>query len=163
MTIQAAGKLQFVVHFAESSKRKILIGQQVLLTAADQINQHVKVEVVSVEAETEAEPGNLAVTFEIAQAPDYFRQDMMLTAEFEVALRSDALFVSTEAIRNLDGTEPWVLLVENGRVKRQILKLGQREKDRVVVLEGLGEGDLVLPATTQDIEEGKRIRLAIAR
>jgi HlyD family secretion protein len=54
------------------------------------------------------------------------------------------------------------MVVENGRAQRRTVKLGVRGKDKVEILEGLREGDFVLPATAAEVEEGKRLRLARA-
>jgi HlyD family secretion protein len=75
------------------------------------------------------------------------------------AERADALVLPVGAVRDAAGPEPWVLRVEDGRARRRPVRVGLRGPQRVEILDGLREGDLVVPATAP-AADGGRVRTA---
>lgn len=55
-----------------------------------------------------------------------------------------------------------VLKVEQGRARRQAVKIGLVSTGRVEVLDGLKEGDLIVPATAAAVKDGTRVRARVA-
>jgi HlyD family secretion protein len=98
------------------------------------------------------------VKLDVAAPPDFLRQDMTVSVDIEVARRTDALTLALAAIRDGSGAEPWVMILDNGRAQRRPVKLGVRGDSRVEILEGLREGDQVLPAIGVKIKDGQRVR-----
>ena len=83
---------------------------------------------------------------------------MFVTGEI-IAREARALAVPPGAIRRDDGGS-YVLKIVNGQVTRQPISLsGDATTDRVGVLAGLSEGDIVVSMPSLDLAPGVRIRL----
>lgn len=68
------------------------------------------------------------------------------------------LDVTSEAVRDLDGNKPWVLVARDGLAIRADVSVGLAGIGRVEILKGLAEGDLViLPAS--GALDGDKIRI----
>lgn len=102
--------------------------------------------------------GTVALHFTVEQPPAFLRPDMTVSVDLEAGRRSEAVLVGAEAIRGLDGSEPWVLKVSEGRLLKQPVRLGLRGAGQLEVLEGLAAGDRVLPATVTGMAAGDRVR-----
>ena len=79
-------------------------------------------------------------------------------AGFSVVLagrRADALSIPCDSVRDV-GSAPWALAVRDGRTVRQPVKLGLRGAGRCEIVDGLGEGDAVLPAAVP-LGAGRRV------
>ncbi len=89
-----------------------------------------------------------------------------LNVQIEAGQLRDVLSLDVSAIHEVHGKQPWVMAVRDGKAQRQNIRIGANglmggsHSLRMQVLEGLREGDVVLPASLHNIEEGKRIRLA---
>ncbi len=54
----------------------------------------------------------------------------------------------------------WAMFViENNRVKRRVIKLGQHNGLRAQILEGATEGEIVIDHPSEEVEDGERVRL----
>ena len=76
---------------------------------------------------------------------DLLRPGMSVTVRVETRRITDQLTIPIEAVRkDVDG--PWVAVLRGGSPQHQAIVLGERGEDRVVVREGLKDGDrLKLP------------------
>lgn len=160
MVLSAGGKTQLIARTDGKNFSYLKSGQQAVVVADAYAGQRFNAELSNVNPAFDAMGGSVELKFDIAAPPDYLRQDMKVSLDIEVARRTDALCIATVAIRDETGAEPWVMVVEEGRAQRRMVKLGVRGDARVEILDGLREGDFVLPATGFEVEEGKRIRLA---
>jgi RND family efflux transporter MFP subunit len=88
------------------------------------------------------------------------RPGMFAQVTVESARRPDALVVPRSAL--LPGDAPSVFVVEGGHVRRAALKLGQQDRERVEVLEGLKDGDQVV-IDAVDLREGAAVAVAAGR
>jgi HlyD family secretion protein len=102
------------------------------------------------------------VKLRVLAPPDYLRQDMTVSVDIAVAERADALVLPVSAVHDAAGAAPWVLRIENGRAHRRAVRIGLRGPQRVEILEGLREGDLVVPSGVA-IADGGRVRPVPAR
>lgn len=162
MVLSPAGKPRVRVQLAAKSSSGLTLGQAASVTVEGHPEQRFSAALAYINPEADATRGTIELKFDAINPPDYLSHDMVVSLAIEVARRADALSVPATAIRNAEGEEPWVMAVENGRAQRRTVKLGVRGKDKVEVLEGLREGDLVLPASGAAVEEGRRLRLARA-
>jgi HlyD family secretion protein len=81
-----------------------------------------------------------------------------VSADIEIARHDHALALQPEAVHDLGGGAPWVLLVRNGRTERQPVRVGLRGEAWVEIVDGLAGGDLVVPAANGKIHPGERVR-----
>jgi HlyD family secretion protein len=98
------------------------------------------------------------VKLDVAEPPEYLRQDMTVSVEITVASRTRAVLVSTDAVHDAETAQPWVLKVVDGRVQRQRVRLGLRGTAVAEVLDGLAPGDTVVASAQFEGASGKRIR-----
>ena len=74
---------------------------------------------------------------------------------------SDALIVPAECIRGISTGKTWALKVEDGRAERQPVTVGLVSAGKAEILDGLEDGDLVLPASAP-VKEGALVRAYVA-
>ena len=103
--------------------------------------------------------GTIEVELVVDHPPTFLRPDMTVTIDVEVARRESALVLPREMVRDAEGA-PWVLVVRGGRAVRQAVALGLRGEGMVEIVNGLSEGDAVVPPETTRIRAGARLRTA---
>lgn len=162
MQIVPQGKAKLTALLEQGNINDLKAGQQAYVLINEHPEQRFIAEIRQIELQDGQPSSRHQIILETTQAPNSLTQTTPVTIEIEVTHHHGVLSLSTNAIHNLAGKEPWVMLVENGRAKRRAIKLGISGKTTVEVIEGLKEGDLVLPASETAIEEGKRMRLAKA-
>src|SRR5213075_1654802 len=106
----------------------------------------------------DSQRGSVEVKVDVAQPPDYLRQDMTVSVEIAVASRPRAVLVPIDAIHEGEAMQPWVFKVVDGRVQRQGVRLGLRGAGVAEVLEGLVADDDVIASAQFDAAPGTRIR-----
>ena len=158
MLLSPGGTTLLVVNIDEKNMRYLKLGQRALVAADAYPAQRFDAQLSYINPAVDATRGSVEVKLDVAAPPDFLRQDMTVSVDIEVARRADALTLALAAIRDGAGTEPWVMVIEDGHARRRTVKLGVRGDSRVEILEGLREGDQVLPATGVVIKEGKRVR-----
>jgi HlyD family secretion protein len=160
MVMSPGGKTQLIVQIDEKNMRYLKLGQHALVVADAYPGQRFDAVLVYINPAVDATRGSVETKLDVLTPPDFLRQDMTVSVDIEVAHRADALTLSVAAIRDGAGAEPWVMVLDNGRIKRRTVKLGVRGDSRVEILDGLREGDEVLPATgVVPYKEGKRLRI----
>jgi hypothetical protein len=96
----------------------------------------------------------------VPEPPATLRQDMTVSIDIEVGRRERALVLPIDAVDASDSAgPPHALVVREGRVARVPIALGLRGVDRVEVLEGLTEGEAVLPLGTESYYRSSTLRL----
>ena len=100
---------------------------------------------------------SVEVKLRVPNPPAYLRQDMTVSVDIETAMRPGALVAPVASIQGLYGGSPWVMKAENGRAVRRTVKTGIVSGGKAEVLEGLNDGDLVIPAAAT-VKDGARIR-----
>ncbi len=90
-------------------------------------------------------------------APAFLREDMTLSVEVVTGQRDAARALPLRVLRGAaEGDRAEVGVADEGRVRVRPVKLGLRTLDRVEVLDGLGDADLVLADPA--LAEGTRVR-----
>ncbi len=88
--------------------------------------------------------------------PEGMRSGMSAEVNIIAAEKEGALLIPSEA--EADGA---VWLVQGDRVTRRKVSIGIRDLLRLEVLEGLGEGDLVIVEGQDKVQEGKRVTVTV--
>lgn len=109
----------------------------------------------------DAERGSVAVRLALVQPPAFLKADMTVSVELFGGRRAQALVLPSQAVRDIDRAQPWVLLLEGGRARRVPVRLGLRGVGSVELTEGLAPGALVIPQTEKALP-GDRVRAAPA-
>ncbi len=110
----------------------------------------------------DAERGSVAVRLALMEPPAFLKADMTVSVELFGGRRERALVLPSEAVRDIDRAQPWVLTLEQGQARRVSVRLGLRGVGAVEVTQGLAPGALVIPQTEKALP-GDRVRAAPAR
>jgi len=158
MTLSPTGRAQLVVQIDEKNLRLLALGQKALASADAYPQQRFAAELVYINPGVNAQTGAVEVKLDLPSTPSTLRQDMTVSVDIEVAWRPAALLVPIGAVRDADGSTPWVLRVEAGRAVRRTVRLGLRAGGYGELLEGLQAGDSLVPLAS-DLVEGRRVRM----
>lgn len=158
MVLSPAGETQLVVQIDEKHLNLLKIGQTAQVSADAYPDQRFTAELVYINPGVDAQRGSVEVKLHVAQPPAYVRQDMTVSVDIEVAKRSQAVLVPTEAVHDLDTSAPWVLKVVKGQAVRSPIRLGLRSQGLSEVLEGLAASDQVLATTGVAVNDKARVR-----
>ena len=109
----------------------------------------------------DAERGSVAVRLAVDRAPDYLKADMTVSVELFGGRRAQALVLPSEAVRDAERAQPWVLALRDGRARRVPVQLGLKGVGSVEVTSGLSEGEQVIPQTEKALP-GDRVH-AVSR
>jgi len=101
--------------------------------------------------------GTVEVRLAVAKPPAFLRPDMTVSVELVGGVKKDALVLPSGAVRDADREAPWALALQDGRAVRVPVKLGLRGVGAVEILDGLKEGDPVIPQTEKALP-GDRVR-----
>ncbi len=159
MALSPLGRSQLVLAIDEKNLHLLQLGQ-LALASADAYPQHkFAATLVYINPGVNAQSGSVDVKLDIAQAPAFLQQDMTVSVDIEVARRNATLLVPVAVVHEADGAKPWVLKVHNGHAVRVAVGLGLRSSGFAEVLEGVGEGDVLLPAAT-GVAPGARVTVS---
>jgi len=132
-------------------------GSTQIVIAVDEKNLHL-IALGYINPGVNAQTGAVDVKLDVPLAPEVLRQDMTVSVDIEVARRPQALLLSSAAVHDADTGAPWVLRVEDGRAVKVPVHVGLRAGGQVEILDGLHEGDRVLPITAA-LQAGQRLRV----
>lgn len=158
MVLSPAGETQLVVQIDEKHLNLLKLGQAAQVSADAYPDQRFTAELVYINPGVDAQRGSVEVKLHVPQPPAYLRQDMTVSVDIEVAQRSQAVLVPTEAVHDLDTNAPWVLKVVKGQAVRSPIRLGLRSQGLSEVLEGLAAGDQVLATAGVAVNDKARVR-----
>jgi HlyD family secretion protein len=155
------GEIRIVLQIDERDLGLLRLGQSALASADAYPNQTFPAQIVYINPAVDLQQASVLVKLLVASPPDYLIQDMTVSVDIEVGRRQQALVVPAVAIHDQKGPAPWVLIVENGRLKRRQVALGLQADDKVEIVSGLSVGDLVVPATNTTAIAGQKVRVRI--
>ena len=158
MVLSPDGETQVVVQIDEKHLNLLKVGQTASVSSDAYPDQRFTAELMYINPGVDAQRGSVEVKLRVAQPPAYLRQDMTVSVDIEVAKRSQAVLVATEAVHNLDNPEPWVMKVVNGKAVRTPIRLGLRSQGMCEVLEGLVANDQVLATAVLPVNDKARVR-----
>jgi HlyD family secretion protein len=102
--------------------------------------------------------GTVEVRLSVPDAPEYLRASMTVSVNIEAGRRSGAPVLPEDAVRGLGTPDPWVAVVEDGRLVRRAVEVGLRAERWVEIRSGLAPDDLVVPpGGSPDL--GSRVRI----
>jgi HlyD family secretion protein len=158
MALAPAGETQVVVQIDEKNLAQLRIGQKALGSADAFPRERFAAELVYINPGIDALRGAVEVKLRVPDPPEYFRQDMTVSVDIEVARSAGTVVVPAEVVREANSAQPWVLAVEGGRATRRAVKLGLKGDGRMEVLEGVAPGDRLISAAQPAVTVGERVR-----
>lgn len=160
MKLSPIGDTQLVVQIDEKNLGLIAIGQKALASADAFPKETVAAEVVYINPGIDLQRASVEVKLRVSEPPAYLSQDMTISVDIEVAKHPKTLVVPAASLRGMKSDKPWVMKANGWHARRQPVKIGLVSAGKAEILDGLQEGDLVLPATAT-IKDGARIRARV--
>lgn len=161
MVLSPAGETQVVVQIDEKNLGLVAVGQRALASADAFPDQVFPVELTYLNPAVDAARASVEAKLRVPAPPGFLRQDMTVSVDIVGAERHGTLVLPVTAVRDAAGPSPFVLRVREGRAERQVVKIGLRGVRQVEILEGLTEGDIVVPVTAP-VTDGGKVRVAPA-
>ena len=158
MTLSPQGKSQLVLSIDERNLRLIALGQKALVSADAYPQKKFVAELVYINPGINAQTGAVEVKLDVVQAPEVLRQDMTVSVDIEVARSPQTLVLPSTALHEAEGPAPWVLRAQNGVAVKVPVRPGLRSGGLVEIVQGLNEGDGVLPGDA-GLTAGMRVRV----
>ncbi len=159
MQLSPLGDAQIVIRIDEKNLGLIALGQKALASADAYPDDRLHGEIVFINPGIDILRSSVEVKLKVTQPPAYLKADMTVSVDIEVANHPHTLVVPKADVRDLNTSKPWLLVYRDGHAQRQDLRIGLVSDNRIEVLSGLKEGDIVLPASA-GLTPGKRVRLA---
>jgi HlyD family secretion protein len=156
MTLSPFGDTQLVVHVDEKNFGLIALGQNALASADAFPREAFTAEVIYINPGIDLQRATVEVKLRVLDPPAYLRQDMTVSVDIETMRHQHTLVVPATTIRAGAGSMS-VLKVDGAHEHRQLVTVGIMTAGKAEILDGLREGDLVLPANAA-IANGSRIR-----
>ena len=149
---------EILVPVDERSFGALAVGQQAQVIADAWPDKVLAANVVFLAPAVDAARGTVDVHLALAEAADFLRQGMTVSATITTVTRNDVLVVGNDALRDVSGNTAQVLAVRDGRVEAAAVTLGLRGTVASEIVSGLSAGDIVL---TSAADIGQRVRVAL--
>ena len=143
MVLSPTGTTELVVQIDEKHLSQLKIGQAATASADAYSKEQFPAVLSYINPGVDAQRGSVTVKLQVPQAPSYLQQDMTVSLNIEVAKRSQAILLATEAVRDIEKSA-WVLQIVNGKAVRQPIQIGLRGPGYCEVLKGLQPNDVVI-------------------
>lgn len=157
LVLAPAGDIQLVVEIDEKNLGLIQLGQSALASADAYPNQRFSSKVSYINPSVDIARASVEVKLIVANPPGYLRQDMTVSVDIEVDKHVATLIVPTRVVHDATSAAPWVLVVRDGRPREQTVRLGLRSSDQVEILDGVSQGEQLVPVAA-GVRAGQRIR-----
>ncbi len=151
------GETQLLLQIDERNLSKLALGQPAVASADAYAEQRFAAVLSYINPSIDIMRASLEAKLTVADPPAYLRQDMTVSVDIEVARSDNALILPARSVHDTLSGAPWVMGVKNGRAYKQPVRVGLRGGTQIEILEGLTEGDRVLP-TISGVLTGQRIR-----
>lgn len=156
MTLSPHAAPQLVVQIDERNLGLIAIGQTALASADAYPQEKFAASVAYINPSVDPQRASVEVKLDVSEPPATLREDMTVSVDITVAERAGVLILPLSAIHDPAGAA-WVLRVEGGHARRVPVRLGLHGARAAEIIDGLREGDLMLPVNAP-VDAGARVR-----
>jgi HlyD family secretion protein len=157
MKLSPTGDAQIIVQIDEKNLGLLAVGQTAIASADAYAKQSFTAEVAYVNPGIDVQRASVEVKLKVLNPPPYLRQDMTVSVDVEVARKPNALIIATSDIHDIDKNIPWVMKSVDDHAQHQNVKIGLISSGKAEIIEGVSEGDMILPAISL-VAEGSKIR-----
>jgi HlyD family secretion protein len=161
LVLARTGLTQLVIEPDERNLSLLRVGQPATASAEAFPERRFPARVSFIAPSVDPKRGTVEVRLEVPKPPEYLRTAMTVSVEVEVARKARALVLAADAVRDLGGDRPWVLVARDGRAERADVVLGVRGDRQVEVVSGIDPATRVISASAPRVAPGKRIRAAV--
>ena len=160
-TIALDGNTEIRVPLDERNLSRLALQQPAIAIADAYPDEPFPVRISFIAPSIDPQRGTVEVRLAVDPVPDFLRQDMTVSVNIETDRRAKALVIPNDALANVKEDNAEVLLLRDGQVQRQRVRLGLRGLAASEVLSGLSEGDEILVDATAALTDGKRVRTTL--
>ena len=157
LTLAAQGGTRIDANVDEKNLRLLRLGMSAKAVADAYPGQSFEAQLNYIAPAVDPQRGTVEVRLAVPNPPVFLRPDMTVSVELVGGIKKDALVLPSGAVRDADREAPWVLALQDGRAVRMPVRLGLRGVGSVEILQGLKEGDQVIPQT-EKASPGDRVR-----
>jgi HlyD family secretion protein len=161
MVLATSGQPQISIQIDEKNLSKIALGQKAYASADAFVSQRFDAVVAYINPGVDAARGSVEVKLNIANPPAYLRQDMTVSVDIETARRTATVVIPISALQDAVTDKPWVLVVRDKHAVKQYVTLGLLGDTRVELLQGVAEGEGVIPKSKLGVKAGQRVRARV--
>lgn len=160
-TIALNGKTEIRVPLDERNLSRLALQQPAIAIADAYPDEPFPVRISFIAPSIDPQRGTVEVRLAVDPVPDFLRQDMTVSVNIETDRRAKALVIPNDALANVKEDNAEVLLLHDGQVQRQRVRLGLRGLAASEVLSGLSQGDEILVDATASLTDGERVRTTL--
>lgn len=156
-------KMELAVPVPASEIAQVKVGQGVSFTVSGFGDRHFTGKVARINPVADAGTRAITVYVHVENAGMDLKGGMYARGDIAVGAPGEGLMVPLTALHGGKDGEPfWVLVLRNGKLEKQVLDTGSRDdrNDRLVVKEGLSDGDVVVVARLTENAIGQPARLS---
>jgi RND family efflux transporter MFP subunit len=154
-TLSGTGSMQARFGIDPALARKLKPGSALRIEPSDgSANFSVPIKSVSLAADPQTRLGSVSVSI---PASRHLAPGLPLTAEAQVASVANVVTVPYSALLD-DGGQPYVFVVSKGVAHRKDVQTGPTGGDRVAILKGLADGEIVVTVGNSALEDGMKVR-----
>ncbi|RCS57083.1 efflux RND transporter periplasmic adaptor subunit [Parvibium lacunae] len=157
LTLAQRGETRLYVNVDEKQLPYLRPGLAAVAVADAYPSQPIAAQLYFVAPAIDPQRGTVEVRLQVADPPAFLKADMTVSVEMLVGKKTQTLKLASDAIRERDSAQPYVLAIQAGRVVRVPVQLGLRGVGMVEILQGLAAGDQVISATA-NVKPGERVR-----
>ena len=158
LTLAAQGGTRIDANVDEKNLRLLQPGMPARAVADAYPGQSFEAQLNYIAPAVDPQRGTVEVRLAVPNPPAFLRTDMTVSVELVGGMKKDALVLPSGAVRDADREAPWVLALQDGLAVRVPVKLGLRGVGSVEIIEGLKEGEKVIPQTEKALP-GDRVRV----
>jgi len=159
LMLSPKSETELVAQIDERNLSLLQVGQTATASADAFAQQRFKAELSRIAPGVDAQRGSVQVKLQVAQPPDYLRQDMTVSVEIEVARQLATLTLPLETVHALASAQPWVWRVGQDNHLAQVpITVGLRSGTWVAVRLGLQAGERVVSGAAPGLHAGQRVR-----
>ena len=120
LVLAPAGETQLVLQIDERNLGKLALGQKALASADAYPDQRFAAVVSYINPGVDITRASVEVKLDVADPPDYLRQDMTVSVDIEVAAKRQTRSCCRPArVHDVLSGQPWVLGIKDGRAVKQ--------------------------------------------
>lgn len=165
-TIIDTDSLEIEVDVNEAYIQRVSAGQSVSATLDAYSDWRIPAEVIAIIPTADRQKATVKVRIGLLERDDRVLRDMGAKVAFlgteataDTSQQIDGVMVAGEALR-IDASGDFVWLVQDGAVvKRAVQVSGQRDRQRVLVVNGLRIGDTIVRSSEKPLADGQAIKI----
>lgn len=158
LSLSPTGDTELLVQIDEKNLRLLAIGQTALVSADAWPERHFPASISFISPLVDPLRGSVEVRLRVDNPPDYLKQDMTVSIDIATGDKRAVVLLPLEALRG-SSTDPWVMVVRDGRAVRQAVQTGLRNAGLIEITSGLQAGEALVPANNLRLAEGDRVRI----